>query len=101
MSGQLPVDSKTENIVQGDIKTQTRQVLENIKAIVKASGCDLEDVVKTTIYLKDMEDFQAVNEIYAGYFNTSKPPVRVAVEVARLPKDVKIEIEAIAGCKDE
>ncbi len=94
ISGQIPAD-KDGNLVEGDIKAQTRQVLENIKAILEAAGAGLENVVKVTVYLKDMNDFGAMNEVYSEYFGESKP-ARAAVEVSRLPKDVKIEIEAIA-----
>ena len=94
ISGQIPAD-KDGNLVKGDIKAQTRQVLENIKAILEAAGAGLENVVKVTVYLKDMNDFGAMNEVYAEYFGESKPE-RAAIEVARLPKDVGIEIEAIA-----
>ncbi len=94
ISGQIPAD-KDGNLVKGDIKAQTRQVLENIKAILEAAGAGLENVVKVTVYLKDMNDFGAMNEVYSEYFGESKP-ARAAVEVSRLPKDVKIEIEAIA-----
>ncbi|MCD6559410.1 MAG: RidA family protein [Palaeococcus sp.] len=94
IAGQIPAD-KDGNLVKGDIKAQTRQVLENIKAILEAAGGSLENVVKVTVYLKDMNDFGAMNEVYSEYFGNSKP-ARAAVEVARLPKDVGIEIEAIA-----
>ncbi|AIF69036.1 endoribonuclease [Palaeococcus pacificus DY20341] len=95
ISGQIPINPETGELIQGDIKAQTRQVLENIKAIVEAAGGSLNNIVKVNVYLKDMNDFQAMNEVYAEYFGESKP-ARAAVEVARLPKDVKIEIEAIA-----
>ncbi|HII61291.1 2-iminobutanoate/2-iminopropanoate deaminase [Pyrococcus horikoshii] len=95
IAGQIPIDPKTGEIVKGDIKDQTRQVLENIKAILEAAGYSLNDVIKVTVYLKDMNDFAKMNEVYAEYFGESKP-ARVAVEVSRLPKDVLIEIEAIA-----
>ncbi|AMM53750.1 RidA family protein [Pyrococcus kukulkanii] len=95
IAGQIPINPETGELVKGDIKEQTRQVLENIKAILEAAGYTLNDVVKVTVYLKNMDDFAAMNEVYAKYFGESKP-ARVAVEVARLPKDVLIEIEAIA-----
>ena len=94
-AGQIPINPKTGELVQGDIQTQTRQVLENIKAVLKASNAGLEDAVKTTVFLSDMNDFAAMNEIYAEYF-PQNPPARSAVQVARLPKDVKIEIECVA-----
>jgi len=95
ISGQIPITPETGELIPGDIKAQTRQVLENIKAIVEAAGGSLNNIVKVNVYLKDMNDFQAMNEVYAEYFGESKP-ARAAVEVARLPKDVRIEIEAIA-----
>lgn len=98
ISGQMPIDAKTGKIVDGDIKIQTKQVLKNIKAIVEEIGYTLEDVVKTTIFLKDMGKFSLVNEIYAKYFKIN-PPARSCIEVARLPKDVNIEIEAIVFLK--
>ncbi len=94
ISGQIPVD-RDGNLVEGGIKAQTRQVLENIRAILEAAGAGLDNVVKVTVYLKDMNDFSAMNEVYAEYFGSSKP-ARAAVEVSRLPKDVRIEVEAIA-----
>ncbi|WP_456395792.1 RidA family protein [Thermococcus sp.] len=94
ISGQIPVD-RDGNPVEGGIKAQTRQVLENIRAILEAAGAGLDNVVKVTVYLKDMNDFGAMNEVYAEYFGSSKP-ARAAVEVSRLPKDVRIEVEAIA-----
>ena len=95
VSGQIPIDPKTGNVVQEDIKTQTKLVMENALAILKASGCEMAKVVKTTIYLKSMSNFGAVNEVYGGYF-TSDPPARATVEVSRLPKDVDVEIDFIA-----
>ncbi len=95
LSGQIPIDPKTGELITGDIRRQIKQVLENIKAILESQGLGMEDVVKTTIFLKDMGNFSQVNEVYATYF-TSSPPARSTVEVARLPRDVGIEIEAIA-----
>jgi 2-iminobutanoate/2-iminopropanoate deaminase len=94
-SGQIPIDPATGNIVAGDVKIQTRQTLENIKAILKASGSDISKVVKVTLYLKNIGDFAAVNEVYAEYFGESKP-ARATLEAARLPKDALIEIDVIA-----
>ena len=94
-SGQIPIDPATGNIVAGDVKNQTRQTLENIKAILNASGSDISKVVKVTLYLKNIGDFGAVNEVYAEYFGESKP-ARATLEAARLPKDVLIEIDVIA-----
>ena len=94
-SGQIPIDPSTGNIVAGDIKVQTARVMENVKAILEASGSSLDRVIKTTVFLADMGEFAAMNEVYGGYF-TSNPPARSTVQVSRLPRDVRIEIEAIA-----
>jgi 2-iminobutanoate/2-iminopropanoate deaminase len=95
VSGQIPLDPKSGELVKGSIADEAKRVLENLKAIIEAAGGTLGDVVRTTIYLKDMGQFAAVNEVYAGYF--SQPyPARATVEVARLPKDVNVEIDAIA-----
>ena len=94
-SGQIPIDPKTNTIVGGGIKNQTKQILENLKAVLSASGSSLQDVVKTTVYLTNMLDFAAMNEVYATYF--SEPyPARSTVQVAKLPKDVAIEIDVVA-----
>jgi len=95
ISGQLPIDPATGELVKGDIQEQTRQVFENMKQILEAQSLTLKDVVKTTLFLKDMANFAKVNEIYAACFAT-EPPARAAVQVARLPKDAEVEIEAIA-----
>lgn len=97
ISGQIPIDPKTGLVVHSDIKTQTKLVMENVKAIIAAAGCAMSDIVKTTIYLEDMDDFAVVNEVYGGYFPID-PPARATVEVSRLPKDVAIEIDFIV-CK--
>ncbi len=94
-SGQLPVDPATGAFAEGGIAGQTRQSLENVKAILAQAGLGMEDIIKTTVFLKDMNDFAAMNEAYAAFF-PSDPPARSAVEVARLPKDARIEIEVIA-----
>ena len=94
-AGQIPMDPETGEIISGDIQDQTRRVLENLKAVVEAGGSSLDKVVKATVFLKDMNDFAAMNEVYGEYFNEN-PPARSAVQVARLPKDVGIEIECIA-----
>lgn len=99
VSGQIPLDPDTGEIVQGDISAQADRVLHNIRNIIEDSGATLHDVVKTTIYLADMDDFAAVNEVYAGYFDT-EPPARATVQVSRLPKDVLVEIDAIAWLGD-
>jgi 2-iminobutanoate/2-iminopropanoate deaminase len=95
VSGQIPIDPKTGNVVQGDIKNQTKLVMDNAKAILFAAGCSMSRVVKTTIYLKNMEDFAAVNDVYGGYFPVD-PPARATVAVSRLPKDVAMEMDFIA-----
>ena len=95
LSGQIPLDPATQQLISGDIQAQTHRVLQNIQGILEAADSSLDKVVKTTVFLKDMGEFAAMNEIYAQYF-TANPPARSTVEVARLPKDVKIEIEVIA-----
>ncbi|OYT70900.1 MAG: hypothetical protein CFK52_09755 [Chloracidobacterium sp. CP2_5A] len=95
-SGQIPLDPVTMDIVGDDVATQTRQVLANLAAVLRAAGGDLSSVVKTTVFLKDMNDFQAMNEVYATFF-PSAPPARSTVEVARLPRDARVEIECIAA----
>ena len=94
-SGVVPIDPATGEVVQGDIKVQATRVFDSMKALLEAAGSSCEDVVKTTVFIKDMNDFAALNEIYADYF-TGVFPARSCVEVARLPKDVLIEMEAIA-----
>ncbi|HNX07456.1 MAG TPA: RidA family protein [Bacteroidales bacterium] len=96
VSGQLPVDPATGLMAQNDIEVNTKQVMDNISAILKEAGIDFTNVIKTTIFLADMNDFGKVNEIYASYF-TSEPPARETVQVARLPKDARIEISVIAA----
>jgi len=95
VSGQLPIDPTTGTLVAGDIAAQTTRVLDNIRAILQAAGADMSDIVRCTVYLADMNDFAAVNEAYSRYFSAD-PPARVAVQVARLPRDARIEIDAIA-----
>jgi len=94
-AGQVPMIPATGEIVQGDIQAQTKQVMENIRAILEAAGSNLASVVKTTVFMKDLGEFAAMNEAYAAYFPQS-PPARSTVQVTRLPRDVRIEIEAIA-----
>ena len=94
-SGQLPIDPATGAFAEGGIVGQTRQSLENVKAILAQAGLGMENIIKTTVFLKDMNDFAAMNEAYAEFF-PGDPPARSAVEVARLPKDARIEIEVIA-----
>ena len=97
-SGQLPIDPKTGRLVQEDIQTATRVALNNVKAVLEQGGATLETVVKVTVFVKDMNNFSAINEVYAEFFTEHKP-ARSLVEVARLPKDGVIEIEAVAIAK--
>jgi 2-iminobutanoate/2-iminopropanoate deaminase len=95
LSGQIPLDPATGQLVDGDIRAQTTRVLQNLGELLKAGGADYAHVVRTTIFLADMNDFAVVNEIYASFF--SQPyPARATVQVARLPRDVRVEIDAIA-----
>lgn len=94
-SGQLPMDPSTGQLVTGSIEEQTRRILDNLSALLEAAGSSLKHVVKTTIFLADMNDFAAVNGAYGEYFD-QEPPARSTVEVARLPRDARVEIEAIA-----
>ena len=95
LSGQIAIDPETQKFIDGDIETQTKRVLDNLKSVLEASGSNLESVVKTTIYLTDINDFSKVNEIYATYFSSGKP-ARSTVCVAALPKNARVEIDAIA-----
>ncbi len=95
VSGQIALDPKTGEFVGTDVRQQTERVLENLKAIVEAAGVHLNHVVKTTVYLKDMNDFAAMNEVYARYFTLS-PPARSTIQAARLPKDALVEIDVVA-----
>jgi 2-iminobutanoate/2-iminopropanoate deaminase len=96
VAGQIPLDPVTGNLVDGDVTTQARRVLENIGAVLKAGDLSFADVVRTTVFLADMDDLAAMNRVYGAYF--SEPyPARATVQVARLPRDVRIEIEAIAA----
>ena len=94
-SGQIPIDVATGEFVSDDVAEQTRQVLKNLSAVLEAAGTSLNNVVKTTVFLADMNDFAAMNEIYAEYFSENKP-ARATVQAARLPKDARVEIECIA-----
>ena len=96
LSGQIPLDPATGQMVEGDIAVQTERVLENLKAVLEACGSSLGQVLKTTVFLKDMGEFPKMNEVYARYFGEN-PPARATVEAARLPRDVRVEIEAIAA----
>lgn len=95
LSGQIPLDPATGALVEGGIEEQTARVMENLKAVLAAAGAGFDTVLKTTIYVKDLGDFAKVNEIYGRYF-PSNPPARATVEVARLPRDVRVEVDAIA-----
>lgn len=95
LSGQIALDPKTQQIVEGDAARQTERVLENLKGIVEAAGSSLHRVVKTTVFLSDLGDFGAMNEVYARYFG-AHAPARSTVQVARLPRDVRVEIDLIA-----
>jgi 2-iminobutanoate/2-iminopropanoate deaminase len=95
LSGQIPLDPKTGELVKGDIGQQTQRVLKNIKGLLESQGLGMENVVKTTIFLKDIANFNQVNGVYATYFPSS-PPARSTVEVSRLPRNAEIEIEVVA-----
>jgi len=99
-SGQIPIDPTIGEIIEGDIETQTKQSLQNLKAVLKPYSIDFSNIVKVTIFLKDMNSFPMVNEIYSQYFE-SRFPARSCIEVSRLPKDAQIEIEAIAYCDEK
>jgi len=94
-SGQIPVDPATQQVIAGDIAAQTDRVLKNLDAVLQASGSSMEKVLRCTVFLKNIGDFAAMNEVYGRYFKES-PPARSTVEVARLPKDVLVEIDVIA-----
>lgn len=96
-SGQLGIDPTAGTLVSGDITGQTRQALTNVKAILEAAGSSMDRVVKTTVFLRDMDDFAAMNAIYAEFFTEGSYPARSAVQVARLPKDAVVEVEAMAA----
>jgi 2-iminobutanoate/2-iminopropanoate deaminase len=95
-SGQVALDPHSNEFLPGDVRQQTERVLENIKGILEAGGVNLHHVVKTTVFLKDMNDFAAMNEVYGKYFSVA-PPARSTVQVARLPKDALVEIEVVAS----
>jgi 2-iminobutanoate/2-iminopropanoate deaminase len=99
VSGQVPIDPATGHLVPGDVAQQTRRVFENIGAILQAANVSFDAVVRTTVYLLDMTDFAAMNEVYATFF-TSPAPARATVQVARLPRDARVEIDAIAVMSD-
>ena len=95
VSGQIPIDPASGALIDGDITAQTEQVMRNLGALLRAAGAGFEHVVRTTVFLADMSDFAAMNEVYSRYV-VDPPPARATVQVARLPRDVKIEIDAIA-----
>lgn len=95
LSGQIPLSPESGEVVTGGIELQTERVLQNLSAVLEAAGSSMEDVVKTTVYLKDMTDFPMFNECYARFFTRNKP-ARATVEVSRLPRDVRVEIDAVA-----
>ena len=95
LSGQIPLDPVTNQLIEGDIAAQTERVMANLKAVLEACGSSLGDVVKTTVFLKDMGEFAKMNEVYGRHFSEN-PPARATVEAARLPRDVRVEIECIA-----
>jgi 2-iminobutanoate/2-iminopropanoate deaminase len=94
-SGQIPLDPKTGQFVEGGVREQTEQVMRNLGAVLEAAGTGLDRVVKTTVFLADMEDFAAMNEVYGRYF-AENPPARATVQAARLPRDARVEIEVVA-----
>jgi 2-iminobutanoate/2-iminopropanoate deaminase len=96
LSGQVALDPKTGDLIGTDVRQQTERVMENIKGILEAAGSNLHHVIKTTVFLKDMNDFPAMNEVYGRYFSAA-PPARSTVQVARLPKDALLEIEVVAA----
>ena len=96
LSGQIPLDPVSNQIVEGDITAQTERVLQNLKAVLEACGASLGSVLKTTVFLRDMADFPKMNEVYGRYFS-SQPPARSTVQAARLPREVSVEIDCIAA----
>ncbi|MEL6471312.1 MAG: RidA family protein [Cyanobacteria bacterium J06623_4] len=100
VAGQIPLDAATGELVGSTVAEQTEKSLQNLAAVVKAAGSDFSQVVKTSVFLKDMNDFAAMNEVYAEHFGDENAPARACVEVARLPKDVLVEIECIAMVPD-
>ena len=96
LAGQIPIDPKTKELKLGTIEEQTKLVLDNLKAVLTAAGLTMDDVVSTSVFMKDLNEFKQMNEVYATYFK-DKPPARATVQVARLPRDVSIEISAVAA----
>ena len=95
LSGQIAIDPSTNQLIEGDVAAQTERVLENLRGVLEACGTSMANVVKTTVFLKDMGEFAKMNEVYGRYFH-SDPPARATVEAARLPRDVRVEIECVA-----
>ncbi len=100
LSGQIPMDPATGEVVEGDVQAQTRQVMENLSAVLSTAGCSMADVVKVTLFIRDMDEFPKINEVYGEYFRED-PPARACVEVSRLPKDVMVEAELVAKVPEE
>jgi 2-iminobutanoate/2-iminopropanoate deaminase len=98
VAGQVPLDPATQQLIEGDVQAQAERVLENVKGILEASGSGMEHALKVSVFLQDMNDFALMNEVYGRYFAVD-PPARTTVQVARLPRDVKIEIDCIAAVK--
>jgi len=96
VSGQIPLDPRTGAMVEGDIAAQTERVMRNLAAILEAAGSSLEKVVKTTVYLANLDDFEAMNRTYAAWFGSGHPPARATIQAGRLPKGARVEIDAIA-----
>lgn len=96
LSGQIALNVETGLLVLDDVKSETKQVMENLKAVLNAAGMTFENIVKTTIFISDMNDFTLINEVYGSYFDDANAPARETVQVARLPKDVNVEISMIA-----
>lgn len=96
-SGQIPLDPASGAVLNGSVEEQTQRVLENLKAVLEAAGSSLGQVVKATVFLRDMNDFSAMNSVYSKYFEEATAPARSTIQVARLPKDVAVEIEAVAA----
>jgi 2-iminobutanoate/2-iminopropanoate deaminase len=99
VSGQIPLDPATGRMVEGDVGIQTRQALTNVRGVLEAAGSRLDRVIRATVYLTSMDDFRAMNEVYATFF-TEAPPARACVEVSRLPRDARVEIDAVALAGD-
>lgn len=95
-SGQIAIDPQSGNLISGDIKKETEQVMNNIGAVLNEAGMHFQNVLKTSIFIKDMDDFQKINEVYGSFFDDASAPARETVEVARLPKDVNVEISVLA-----